>query len=114
VGPDNMAEFREVRLGALIDGMRVVQSGLKPGELVVVNGLQRVRPGAPVAPQRLDVDERGMPVEKPAAPPAGAASGAGEKKPEGGKAAEKKTARAGLPAAAALRLVCTGLAGRAA
>ena len=111
VGPNNVPESREVQLGALIDGMRVVQSGLKPGELVVVNGLQRVRPGMPVAPQRLEVDERGMPIEK-AAPPPGAASGGGEKKPEGGKADEKKTARAG--AAAALRLVCTGLAGRAA
>ena len=114
VGPNNVPEFREVQLGALIDGMRVVQSGLKPGELVVVNGLQRVRPGAPVAPQRLDVDERGMPIEKPAPPPPGAAPGGGEKKPEGGKAGEKKTASAGATAAEALRLVCTGLAGRAA
>ena len=32
------------------DGMRVVTSGLKAGDLVVVDGLQRVRPGAPVQP----------------------------------------------------------------
>lgn len=72
VGEGQVAQFREVRLGALLDGMRVITSGLKPGELVVVNGLQRVRPGAPLAPQVLAVDERGMPVE----PPPGAMPGA--------------------------------------
>ncbi|MBA3590695.1 efflux RND transporter periplasmic adaptor subunit [Methylibium sp.] len=69
VGADNTAEFREVQLGALIDGMRVITGGLKPGELVVVNGLQRVRPGAPIAPEKLELDARGMPIEKPPAPP---------------------------------------------
>jgi len=69
-GANNTAEFREVKLGALYDGMRVVESGLKAGELVVVNGLQRVRPGAPMTPEKLEVDERGMPIEKPAAAPA--------------------------------------------
>jgi RND family efflux transporter MFP subunit len=77
VGPDKTAQFREVKLGPLQDGMRIIESGLKAGELVVVNGLQRVRPGAPLAPQELKVDERGMPIEPPppgAAPPAAAAS----------------------------------------
>ena len=63
VGADKLAQFREVKLGPLVDGLRVIESGLKAGELVVVNGLQRVRPGAPVAAQVLAVDERGMPVE---------------------------------------------------
>lgn len=71
VGADKTAQFREVRLGVLLDGMRVVTSGLKPGEQVVVNGLQRVRPGAPLAPELLQVDANGMPVDKPAAPPQG-------------------------------------------
>lgn len=71
VGQNNTAQFREVKLGALIDGMRVIKSGLFPGDLVVVDGLQRVRPGTPVTPEKLTVDERGMPVTKPAAPPAG-------------------------------------------
>ena len=35
-------------LGPLVDGLRVVRSGLTAGEPVVVNGLQRVRPGVPV------------------------------------------------------------------
>lgn len=69
VGADKTAQFREVRPGVLLDGMRVITSGLKPGEQVVVNGLQRVRPGAPLAPEVLPVDANGMPVEKPAAPP---------------------------------------------
>ena len=51
VGDDNKAAYREVTLGAAVDGLRVVTSGLKAGERIVVNGLQRVRPGALVAPQ---------------------------------------------------------------
>lgn len=71
VGQNNTAQFREVKLGALIDGMRVIKSGLFPGDLVVIDGLQRVRPGSPVTPEKLPVDERGMPVTKPSAPLAG-------------------------------------------
>ena len=48
---DGKAEYRPVTLGPVVDGLRVVRSGVKPGEKIVVNGLQRVRPGAPVAPQ---------------------------------------------------------------
>jgi multidrug efflux system membrane fusion protein len=51
VGEGNKAEYREVTLGAPVNGLRVVQSGLKGGERIVVNGLQRVRPGAQVDPQ---------------------------------------------------------------
>jgi RND family efflux transporter MFP subunit len=67
VGADNKVQPREVKPGVLLDGMRVVQ-GVKQGELVVVDGLQRVQPGAPVSPQRLQVDDKGMPI--PAAAPA--------------------------------------------
>ena len=41
-------ESRTVTLGPIVDGLRVVQKGLTSGELIVVNGLQRVRPGAQV------------------------------------------------------------------
>jgi multidrug efflux system membrane fusion protein len=51
VGEGNKAEYREITLGAPANGLRVVQTGLKPGERIVVNGLQRVRPGAVVAPE---------------------------------------------------------------
>ena len=50
-GKDFKADYRAVKLGPVVDGLRVVRSGLKAGEQIVVNGLQRVRPGAPVAPQ---------------------------------------------------------------
>jgi len=51
VGDGDKAAWREVQLGGTIDGLRVVRDGLKPGERIVVNGLQRVRPGMQVAPQ---------------------------------------------------------------
>ncbi|HKX41219.1 MAG TPA: efflux RND transporter periplasmic adaptor subunit [Burkholderiaceae bacterium] len=56
VGEDNKATYREVTLGANVNGLRIVQSGLKPNERIVVNGLQRVRPGAVVAPQVVPMD----------------------------------------------------------
>jgi len=55
VGDDNTASYREVSLGANVNGLRVVTNGLKPNERVVVNGLQRIRPGALVAPQAVDM-----------------------------------------------------------
>ncbi len=73
VGEDKMPQFRAVTLGSLNDGMRIVTQGLKPGEHVVVSGLQRVRPGMPLNPEVLQVDEQGHPIEKPPAPPPGAA-----------------------------------------
>ncbi|GGA93071.1 MexE family multidrug efflux RND transporter periplasmic adaptor subunit [Brucella endophytica] len=51
VGADNKIAYREVKLGEAAEGLRIVQSGLEPGERVVVNGLQRVRPGALIEPQ---------------------------------------------------------------
>ncbi len=51
VGDDSKVSYRQVSLGGTADGMRLVAAGLKPGERIVVNGLQRVRPGAVVAPQ---------------------------------------------------------------
>jgi multidrug efflux pump subunit AcrA (membrane-fusion protein) len=48
----NTVEYRAVGLGSLINGMRVVQTGLQAGDEVVVNGLQRVRPGSPVTAER--------------------------------------------------------------
>jgi membrane fusion protein, multidrug efflux system len=56
VNNDNKAEYREVALGVSVDGMRVVTGGLHAGERIVVKGLQRVRPGAVVAPQVVAMD----------------------------------------------------------
>ncbi|WP_457582137.1 efflux RND transporter periplasmic adaptor subunit [Ensifer canadensis] len=54
VGADNKVEYRQVKLGPNSDGLRIVESGLKTGENIVVNGLQRVRPGVLVAPQQVE------------------------------------------------------------
>jgi multidrug efflux system membrane fusion protein len=51
VDAQGKAEQRQVTLGPVVDGLRVVREGLKPGEKIVVNGLQRVKPGAPVQAQ---------------------------------------------------------------
>ena len=51
VGDDNKAAYREVTLGTTVNGQRIVTSGLKSGERIIVNGLQRIRPGTLVAPQ---------------------------------------------------------------
>jgi multidrug efflux system membrane fusion protein len=56
VDGDNKAAYREVWLGPTVEGLRVVTSGLEPGERIVVNGLQRVRPGAVVAPEPVAMD----------------------------------------------------------
>lgn len=58
VGADNKAEYREVSLGPVADGLRIVTAGLKPGERIVVNGLQRVRPGVEVNPQKVAMSYR--------------------------------------------------------
>ena len=51
VGADHIASYRTVRLGAAVDGKRIVLDGLHPGDRVIVNGLQRVRPGMAVDPE---------------------------------------------------------------
>lgn len=46
VGDDSRAVYRPITLGGSVDGLRIVTAGLKSGDRIVVNGLQRVRPGA--------------------------------------------------------------------
>lgn len=74
VGEGQTAQPREVRPGALREGMRVIEQGLAAGDKVIVSGLQRVRPGVPLAPTELPVDAQGLPVEPAAAPSPGAPS----------------------------------------
>ena len=59
VKPDNTAEYRAVTLGPTVEGLRVVRDGIKPGEKIVVNGLQRVRPGAPITAQVVAMEGNG-------------------------------------------------------
>lgn len=58
VGAGNQAEWRPVTLGASVNGLRVVTSGLKGGERIVVGGVQRVRPGSVLAPKDVAMDAK--------------------------------------------------------
>lgn len=58
VDKENKATWREITLGAMAGQLRIVTSGLNGGERVVVSGLQRVRPGAVVAPQPTRMDRQ--------------------------------------------------------
>jgi multidrug efflux system membrane fusion protein len=53
VGPDNTIKPAPVRLGTIVDGLRVIERGLNPEDQIVINGLANpaVRPGAKIAPQ---------------------------------------------------------------
>ena len=75
VGANNIVAPRPVVVGAQFDGYRAVQ-GIKPGELVIIDGLQHAMPGAPVTPQQAKLDDKGRAVAPPqgAAPAAPAAS----------------------------------------
>lgn len=48
---DNKVQYRAITLGEKLNGLRIVKSGLNAGDSIVVNGLQRVRPGAQVVPE---------------------------------------------------------------
>lgn len=51
--------YREIALGASVDGKRVITRGLEVGERVIVGGLMKVRPGVTVAPSELGAEEPG-------------------------------------------------------
>ena len=58
VGADNKVEYAPVKLGPLVDGLRVVREGLKADDVILVKGLQQVRPGMPVTPQLVAMGEQ--------------------------------------------------------
>ena len=55
VNEQNVVEYRPVKLGAIHGGLRAVDEGLAPNEWVIVNGIQRVRPGVTVTPQKVSM-----------------------------------------------------------
>jgi multidrug efflux system membrane fusion protein len=58
VGEKNAAERRDVTLGAPVEGLRIVESGLKPGDRVIVNGMRKIFfPGQPVKPHAVPMDQ---------------------------------------------------------
>jgi RND family efflux transporter MFP subunit len=65
VDDKNVAQAKYVTLGPMIDGLRVVTSGLEPEDRVVVNGLMRARPGAKVTPE---LSTAAAAIEREAAP----------------------------------------------
>ncbi len=86
----NVARRRSIRVGPRVDGLSVIESGLSPGDLVVLEGAQRLQDGTPVNPTRTEIrpaaavpEPEGAP---PGAPPPAAAEpakpGASEEPPE--------------------------------
>ena len=56
VGKDNKVAYRRVTLGLVFDGLQAIEDGLKPGDRVVVNGLQRVCPGIEVKSELVEME----------------------------------------------------------
>jgi len=54
--PTNTVAYQPVQLGPLVDGQRVIRTGLQAGDEIVVNGLERVRPGMPVTAEKETLD----------------------------------------------------------
>ncbi len=75
VGKGNSAERRDVKIGPRVEGLVVVESGLAPGDKVIVNGMRKIFfPGQPVNPRDVPMDQPDLPAPPP---PAAAAPAAG-------------------------------------
>jgi len=59
LGNDNKVEMRPVKVGPRLNGLWIVESGLKPGDRVIVEGLLKVRNGSVVVPTLVELDEKG-------------------------------------------------------
>lgn len=67
LGEKNSAERRDVTLGAPVEGLRIVESGLKAGDKVIVNGMRKIFfPGQPVNPHDVPMSEPNTPTPAPA------------------------------------------------
>lgn len=102
VGKDGVVQPRPVELGTLVGGLRVIRSGLSEKEQIVINGLQRVRPGQKTEVQQGKFDDQGHVIDpkKPAGPAGGGAAAPAAAKPAeaGDKAAAAKPAADAAPA----------------
>jgi membrane fusion protein (multidrug efflux system) len=79
VGPDNKATIKVVKTGPLVGNLWIIEEGLKPGDKVIVEGLQRVKSGMTVAPKEAASPEAGAAEPaKAEAPKADAAKEAGK------------------------------------
>ncbi|MGB8356094.1 MAG: efflux RND transporter periplasmic adaptor subunit [Chthoniobacteraceae bacterium] len=87
-GSNNIVESRPVKLGRLFGELRVISDGLKPGDKVIVDGLQKARPGAPVNPSEAPIPPEAMQAleasvaASPSPAPASSGSAAGTPAPD--------------------------------
>jgi RND family efflux transporter MFP subunit len=66
VGEGDMLEYRAITTGPIVDGLRVVREGLKVNDRIVINGLQRVRPGMAIKPVIVPMEDPGAAAPAPA------------------------------------------------
>jgi len=78
VKPDATVEQRMVKAGERVGNLWIIDSGLKPGEKVIVEGLQKVKPGVQVSAKTVNLDEKTSPA--PSAPPAETKANGAERK----------------------------------
>jgi multidrug efflux system membrane fusion protein len=103
VAQDGAATYREVKLGETLNGERIILSGLKPGDRVVIDGLMKLRPGAkiqPMTPQEMEAMKAQMAAQQQGGntpPKEGAAKP--EEKPEDKSAEPSEQPAAEQPAA---------------
>jgi multidrug efflux system membrane fusion protein len=66
VGEGNLAQRRDVTLGAPVEGLRIVETGLAAGDRVIVNGMRKIFfPGQPVNPHTVPMDQPDLPTPAP-------------------------------------------------
>jgi multidrug efflux system membrane fusion protein len=68
VNDKNVVEYRPVKLGPIQNGLRAVTDGVTAQDWIVVNGIQRARPGTTVAPQKVSMRPGAPAAAAPAAP----------------------------------------------
>lgn len=83
VGADNKVEYREVKPGDMSGNLRIITDGLKPGEKIIVDGLQRAHPGAEVKPEVVGMEDTGAAAPAADGAPAKDSPGEAPKEPSG-------------------------------
>ncbi|MCC6714089.1 MAG: efflux RND transporter periplasmic adaptor subunit [Gammaproteobacteria bacterium] len=98
LGPNNVAERRDIKPGRIVDGLRIVTAGLNVGDKVIIHGVQKVFfPGMPVAPQMIKMGDPPPPAAMDGPPPA--VGGEGGKEPAAAPAGKGEPASEGANAA---------------
>lgn len=106
VQPDGVAKYQRVVLGPLVEGLRVVREGLKGDEMVVIEGVSKIRPNSKVTPQQADMakfasDQLAVQASTLSKPETGGSEGKGTPAPKSGTGqsppAGKGPAQTGTP-----------------